>query len=193
MRVLPVIFALFLAQPVFAGEKEFMAWGKSEAAKENPSDGSKHFNRKTELNFNELREEKNRAVKKPVAIKNDIESVRVLLTQKGMTLLLVAPKNIMKNATTIDDRYYETMKQCAQDRSWVVVSPENAWSEIDLNPYCAESYGEDEIKLALYWMRAAGKPYLEVVTNGQDCVPRKLYGWDKKAGKYILKAETCKE
>jgi len=144
-----------------------------------------------ELSFNALQEQKKRRFKKPAAITKEIESVLVLQSQKDLRLLLVTPQNILKDITTIDDQYYETMKKCAGDRSWIVASPKNVWSEIDLNPYCTAAYGEDDIAFTLYWVEKAVQPMIEIATKGTDCTPRKLYGWDKKANKYSLIAEKC--
>lgn len=185
------LIGLFLSQSAFAGEKEFIAWWKNDGLQEKAADGSKYFRKKIELNFNALEEEKIRTIKKPVAVKKDIERVLLLYKQKNLTLLLITPPNIMKNETTIDEQYYETMRKCADDRSWIVAVPGNAWSEVDLNPYCKDSYGEDEIGIILYWVGGANRPLIEIVTNGPACVPHQLYGWDRKANKYILKEIKC--
>ncbi len=169
MFFLRIIFlVLFLAQSAPAGEKEFIAWWKNSNV-----------------------QDKRRAVRKPLAITKGVEAVLHLHAQKNMTILLMTPVNIMKNITTVDDRYYEAMQKCSGDRSWIVLAPENVWSEVDLNPYCAESYGEDEISFVLYWVDSGGKPFIDIVTNGPACASHKLYGWDRKGGKYVLKADKC--
>ena len=186
-----IILGLVLAQPAISGEKEFLAWWKSSQTQEQAGEGTKYCSKQIELSLNGLQEQKKRKLKKPVAIKKEVEAVLVIHSQKDLGLLLVTPQNILKDITTIDDQYYETMKKCAEDRSWIVMTPKNIWSEIDLNPYCTMAYGEDDIAFTLSWVEKAGPPVIEVATKGAECTPRKLYGWDKKANKYALLAEKC--
>ena len=69
--------------------------------------------------------------------------------------------------------------------------PFAAWGEVSLNPYCDETYGPDEVDLALYWLPGAEWPLIDVTINGPACVPSDLLRHDPAAGRYVLAREAC--
>jgi hypothetical protein len=80
---------------------------------------------------------------------------------------------------------------CNSNKSKLKVSKGDTGLLIDLNPYCDESYGPDEVDIALYWISIKQKPIVEIGTNGPACVPVMLYIYNKEKGKYELAAEQC--
>ena len=80
---------------------------------------------------------------------------------------------------------------CISNKSKLKVSKNETGLLIDLNPYCGESYGPDEVDIALYWISIKEKPIIEIGTNGPACVPNMLYVYNKDKGKYELAAEQC--
>lgn len=80
---------------------------------------------------------------------------------------------------------------CTSNKSKLKGSKSEAGLLIDLNPYCNESYGPDEVNIALYWTSIKEKPIVEIGTNGPACVPVMLYVYNKNNRKYELAAEQC--
>lgn len=192
MRLIQVIIIGFvLAGPVFAGEKQFIDWWKNYDEQVLVNDDSvRHYRKKIELSFDSLREY-SEGIDVPPAVDKEIETALVLYEQRNRILLLVTPENIMKNMTSLNEEYKQTIMKCAADKSWIVMLPGNEWTEIDLNPYCSMDYGEDEITLDLYWADSSARPFIDVTTSGLTCVPHHLYGWDRETGKYELLSTKC--
>jgi len=85
----------------------------------------------------------------------------------------------------------EEYTQCWQKKSILRASTNNPGLSIDLNPYCSEAYGVDEVDLSLYWISLKEKPIIEIVTNGPACVPATLYVYNKTKKSYERAAEKC--
>ena len=62
---------------------------------------------------------------------------------------------------------------------------------VDLNPWCSEIYGLDEVDIRLFWLSADEVPLVEIVTNGPACVPAVLYRFSERTGAYEKAAENC--
>ncbi len=59
--------------------------------------------------------------------------------------------------------------------------------EVDLNPYCGgpESfYFDSEVNFVLYWLPGYRLPFLEMSTNGPECVPVYFYRFDDSLNQY---------
>ncbi len=185
-----VIIGFVLAGPVFAGEKQFIEWWKNYDEQILVSGFEQNYRKKIELRFDSLNAYKGR-IYPPRTVGNEVETGLVLYSQRNYTILLVTPKNIMKNMAALNEDYKQTMMKCADDKSWIVTLPENEWSEINLNPYCTMDYGEDAIRVDLYWTRSSTRPLIDIVTNTLTCIPHDLYGWDRKTSHYMLKSSKC--
>ncbi len=186
-----IILGFVLVGTVSAEEKQFIdSWKKYDEQIMSYDDARLHYRRKMELSFGFLREYEGR-ISRPGAIEGEIGTAFVLYSQKNATILLVTPKNIMKNVKTFNEEYKQTMRTCAEDKSWIVVLPQNEWSTIDLNPYCTMDYDEQQITIDLYWADSSSRPFIDVVTSSLSCVPHHLYGWDRSMHKYALKSRKC--
>lgn len=190
-----VVLGLVLSGTVHAAEKQFInSWKNHDEQIMSYDESGLHFRRKIEVDFVSLREYEGRITKpesKPESIEKEIGAALVLYAQENMTILLVTPENIMKGMNTLNEEYVRTMKKCRDDKSWIVVLPQNEWTEIELNPYCRMDYDQDQITINLYWPDASARPLIDIVTNGLSCVPHHLYGWDRKSRKYVLKSRKC--
>ena len=80
---------------------------------------------------------------------------------------------------------------CRAGRSWLGVPPYTAWTALDFNPYCAETYGVDEADWGIFRLGAERYPHLDLTTNGPACIPSALYRYDASTGRYVLIREAC--
>ena len=81
--------------------------------------------------------------------------------------------------------------ECYSNESILKSSENNSGLMIDLNPYCSETYGPDEVNITLYWISLKDKPIIEIDTNGPACVPAMLYIFNETKKSYELAAEKC--
>lgn len=182
---------LVLIGTAHASEKTFInSWKNFDEQLTAYDESGLPFRKKMEVNFRSLREYEGR-LEKPGSIGKEPEAALVLYSQQNMTILLVTPENIMKEMDTLNEEYVRTMKRCIHDKSWIVVLPENEWTEIELNPYCTMDYDQDQITIVLYWSRGSSRPLIDVVTSSLSCIPHYLYAWERTSRKYVLKSKKC--
>jgi hypothetical protein len=186
-----IIIGLILTSPLLAGEQKFTTWWKNyDEQVMVDRNSARHYVKKKELRFETLPEYHD-SPSAPAAVEGKAGRALVLHQSRNLTLLLVLPHDTMNNVTYLNDEYRQAIARCSSDRSWIVVLPENAWTEIDLNPYCTMDYGEDQITIDLYWHRSSRMPFIDVVTRRLTCIPHELYGWDRRARAYELKERKC--
>lgn len=189
--VISALLMLVLALPAFAEDSDFVSWWKQVATPEQFKQGeNRYYHKLLKLKFTGL-EEYRGPVGKPTTISKGIENVFVLFSDKRSTILLAAPKDITKGMEVGSEAFYAAYSKCSGDKAWLVLLPENRWTEVEVNPYCSESYGPDEIDILLYWAAGHERPFVEFVTNGPACIPGYLYGFEKKTRRYRLLAEQC--
>lgn len=192
MKWLLIIFLTFVPLNIVQGEeKKFIeSWKRYDEFLTASDDKGVQYRKKLSLKFDSLAPYPGEIMKPPEIIE-EIESAFTLWSQANTVILMVTPKNIMKQLTLLDEEYKQTQKQCREDKSWLVVLPENEWVEVELNPYCTMYYGEDQIAIDLYWSDSSKRPFVDIVTNALTCVPHHLYGWDSKSRKYVVKSVKC--
>ena len=105
----------------------------------------------------------------------------ILPGDKGISIFLKIP------TVKADEEY----TQCLKKKAILKASANEPGLKIDLNPYCSESYGANEVDFSLYWVSLKEKPIVELVTNGPACVPASLYVYDKTKKSYMPAAEKC--
>lgn len=177
--------------PVFAEDGDFLSWWEQVATPEQFKQGENSYYRKLlKLKFTGLAEYRG-PVSKPTTVGKTIEKVFVLYSDKRSSILLATPKNILKGMDEGSGAFYAAYGKCSRDKAWIVLLPENRWTEVEVNPYCAESYAPEEIDILLYWSSGHERPFVEFVTNGPACIPGYLYGFEKKTQRYRLLAEKC--
>ncbi|OGW41679.1 MAG: hypothetical protein A2010_09710 [Nitrospirae bacterium GWD2_57_9] len=185
-----ILLAIVLSSPVHAREAPFVRWWNSYDEQIQVYDGRHPYRSRTEMDFNSLPEYEG-TILPPEAIGDRTGRALVLLARPERTILLVTPRNIMQDMQVLNEEYRQTMKKCAEDRSWIVVLPENRWTETNLNPYCTMAYDEGQIRIDLYWTRPAARPFIDIVTSGLTCIPHQLYEWDRTSGQYLLRSAKC--
>lgn len=186
-----VLLTVIPLHPAAGLEKKFIdSWKKYDEFLTVFDDKGLQYRNKISLKFDSL-PAYSKDVRKPPEIEGEIESVLVLWSQANTTILMATPKNNMKEMTLLNEEYAQALKQCSEDRSWLILLPENEWIEIELNPYCTMHYGEDQILIDLYWADSSKRPFVDIVTNALTCVPHHLYGWDGKSRTYVLKSVKC--
>lgn len=192
MMIWPFIFLLvFLTAPVQAQEKKFVeSWKRYDEFLSSADDTTVKYREKMSLPFSSLPPYTGEVVKPP-EITGEIENALVLWSQAEAKVLIVTPQNIMKQMTLLNEEYKQKLKQCRDDRSWIVVLPENRWTEVELNPYCTMHYGEEQISIDLYWAGYSKKPFIDIVSNALTCVPHQLFGWDRRMHAYVQKSSKC--
>jgi hypothetical protein len=185
------VFSFFISNGVHAGDKQFITWWESfDETMQVRGDYQPAVRRMKTLSFDSLKEYQGPA-EISSGIGKDIEKALVLYSTPNMILLLVTPKNIMGNKTMLNEEFRQTMVNCAGDRSWIVMLPENAWTEIDLNPYCTMDYGEENIRIDLLWPRFSSRPFVDIITGGLLCTPHQLLGWDTVNRTYRPVSRKC--
>lgn len=80
---------------------------------------------------------------------------------------------------------------CMNNRSQLRVAGKGKGIAVDVNPWCNEVYGIDEVDIRLFWLSANEAPLVEIVTNGPACVPAVLYRLNDRTGSYEKAAENC--
>ena len=80
---------------------------------------------------------------------------------------------------------------CGSNRSILRVAGRGKGAAVELNPWCSEVYGIDEVDIRLFWLSADEVPLVEIVTNGPACVPAVLYRFNDRTGSYEKAAENC--
>ncbi len=163
-------------------EKAFVAFWKED-----------HFKEAWFYKFSELKELEGLKLNPPENIKNDFESILQIYSSEDYEIILVNPRNILKDKANKNGfiNYIKEQKICIDDHSWIVLLPENLWIPTELNPYCTVVYGEDEIDIVLYWCSDSIKPIIEIVTDHPACIPHYLFVWDHTKNAYRAVGEKC--
>lgn len=143
------------------------------------------------MHFNSLTEYRERLTPPDGLGENLIGKAFIITARPERTILLVAPKNVMEDKFFLNEDFRQALKKCSGDKSWLVVLPENTWTETDLNPYCTMSYDEGQIRIELYWTQLSTKPFIDIVTSALSCIPHQLYGWDRASRGYGLLSRKC--
>lgn len=191
MRWFFIFFLIFVPLAVQGHEKKFLeSWKRYDEFLTAADDRKLQYRKKVSLKFDSLTLYPG-GVRKPPEINKEIEAAFLLWSQNNTALLIVTPENIMKEMTLLNEEYVQMLKQCREDKSWLVLLPENEWLEIEMNPYCTMLYGEDQLVIDLYWADSSKRPFVDVVTNALTCVPHHLYGWNSKSRSYVLKSVKC--
>ncbi len=182
-------FCSILAGPALGDEGRFIERWKSYDEHVQVFDQGPRYQKMIPRTFDSLPDYDGR-IEVPAGVAPDIERVLLLYAQQNMTILLVTPKNSMKDLRVLNEEYRLARAKCGEDKAWLVLLPENAWTPVELNPYCSMDYGEDSIKFDLFWAGSA-KPLIDIVTSGLTCTPHYLYGWDGRYDRYDQKADKC--
>jgi hypothetical protein len=186
-----IVLVCFLTGTVLAGDRQFVEqWKNYDEQIQVSRDLDRLYEKKIRKHFYSLTEYEGQLTPPP-GVDREIEDVLLLYSQENMSILLATPKNVMKNRSTLNEDYKKARTMCGEDKSWLVLLPENAWSEVDLNPYCTMDYDEEGILFDLYWTGSTIRPFVDIVTNGLTCVPHRLYGWARKTGRYEPIAVKC--
>ena len=85
----------------------------------------------------------------------------------------------------------EEWERCLRWKSLLVPSDGGRPVIIDLNPWCNEVYGPNEVDFAVYRVVGLRDPWVEMVTNGPACVPAFLYGYSAGATGFEKIGESC--
>lgn len=190
MKLLYFVFlGCVLADPVFADYSQFVERWKQHDEQIQVSDyAGREYDKIIRKKFNDLKAYDGRLERTGG---DEIEDVLVVYSQENMTILLATPGNAMRNVTVLNEEYRQAQMKCGRDRSWLIMLPENAWTEIDLNPHCAMDYDEDDIVIDLYWPGSSARPLIDIITDGLTCVPHRLYGWDRRTDSYKPLSMKC--
>lgn len=186
-----ITLSLLLSSPLQARELPFVRWWNSSDEQIQVYDERHPYRKKIGMDFDSLSEYPGKVAPPEGIGESRIGRALVLLSKPKKKILLVTPKNIMGDKIFLNEEFRQTMKKCTGDRAWLVVLPENSWTETDLNPYCTMSYDEGQIRIDLYWMRLSTTPFVDIVTNGLHCIPHQLYGWDRAFREYVLLSQKC--
>lgn len=118
-------------------------------------------------------------------IKEDGEFETYLLPgEEDISIALEVPVAKPKN----EDDF---VPECASNKSKLKSSKTDKGLLVDLNPYCSESYGPNEVDITLYWISINEKPLISISTNGPACIPAMLYTYNPNIAQYELAAEKC--
>lgn len=81
--------------------------------------------------------------------------------------------------------------ECDKNRSKLSIVKYGKSSEINLNPYCSETYDKNEVDIVLYFQLKTKYPLIEITTNAPACVPSTLYKFDTNKKMYVPVARQC--
>lgn len=100
----------------------------------------------------------------------------VLTTPPDISITLLVPIDKPKD--------FAPDASCLREKSWLRAGTSDAWTAVELNPYCNSAYGPDEVDLNLYWLKGEEYPCIEIVTNHPAYVPIYLFQFDHKMKSY---------
>ncbi len=187
--LLLLTFCSVLVDPAIAGDGPFIAQWKNYDEHMQVFDRGLPYQKMIPRSFDSLPHYEGR-IEAPADAGQNIGPALLLYAQQNMTLLLVTPKNSMKDMRFLNEEYRQARTRCEEDKSWLVLLPENAWTSVQLNPYCSMDYGEEGIQIDLFWTEGA-RPLIDIVTNGLSCTPHYLYGWNRRDERYELNSTKC--
>ncbi len=83
------------------------------------------------------------------------------------------------------------MSKCINNISMLKLSGQKEFLELNLNPYCNDSYEMLDVEFRFYWLTADSKPMVEIIVNGPACISVELYVFNTEKGKYKLAGRKC--
>jgi uncharacterized protein (TIGR02145 family) len=107
--------------------------------------------------------------------------VKEIFKSDTVSLRLIAPTDSDWDTNCYDNKSYLNYKSKSQ----------NQFIEIDLNPYCSESYAANEIVIALFRTSLVTNPILAIESNNPVCGPVDIYIFSNKTNRYEYVKELC--